>query len=114
MDILLGAALSLHLAKGGDEYNYVHPHLRLEHNSFIAGYYLNSKELGSLYFGREFFITEDFSIEAGGVTGYKDDDLMKVTPFARAKYRNAYATPHIIDGKIKGIVIGYEWLLDFN
>lgn len=112
MDILFGAALSLHLAKNGDEYNFIHPHLRLEHDSYIAGAYYNSIEAISLYAGKEFELSNDTSLEVGIVTGYYGDT--GILPFARVTHKDTYAAPHIVDGEVEGIVVGFEWLLNSN
>ena len=112
MDILFGAAISAHLTYNGDEYNFIHPQLRLEHNTYIAGAYYNSIEELSLYAGKEFNLTDSLSFEMGVVSGYNGDDV--VMPFARAKWENLYVTPHFVKGEIEGAVVGFEWLLNFN
>lgn len=64
-------------------YNSVHPHLQLQHDSgFVAGAYLNSESTFSAYGGYRFEYERAF-LEVGGVTGYKS---ITVSPYARAGY----------------------------
>lgn len=110
MDILYGLAFSLHLADEGRKYNPVHPQVRFEYSDFIGGFYLNSKAKLSTYVGREFEINEDLSLEFGLVNGYYDDGA--ITPFGRVVYKDFYATPHVVEKDIKGVVVGYEFFIE--
>jgi hypothetical protein len=109
MDILFGIAISLHVASDGGEYNAIHPHIRVQEESYIAGYYLNSIDRNSLYVGKEFELSEDLSLDLGLVTGYRSDN--KVVPFARLSYKEGFMAPHVVDEKLEGIVLGYEFAL---
>jgi hypothetical protein len=62
-------------------YNEVHPHLQMQHDSgFVAGLYLNSESTASAYGGYRFEY-EDAFLEGGGVTGY---EAISVAPYLRA------------------------------
>ena len=82
MDLMLALAFSQHLGMEGN-YNSVHPHLQLQHDSgFVAGAYLNSESNVSAYGGYRFEY-EDAFLEVGGVTGYTS---ITVAPYLRAGY----------------------------
>jgi hypothetical protein len=114
MDILLGLAVSQHLNFQHD-YNEIHPHIRLQQDSFIAGAYYNSEERISPYAGIRLEL-EDHGIELGAVGGY--DALGTVIPYVRYTYdlnSNVllFAAPsgERVDGEINyGVVLGAEVL----
>ena len=82
MDILLGLAVSQHLNFHYD-YNQIHPHIRLEHNGFIAGAYYNSVEEVSRYAGYR-FEHNGVGLELGAVGGYPK--LGGTIPYVRFTY----------------------------
>ena len=112
MDILLGLALSQHL-NFNQEYNSIHPHIRLHHDSYIAGAFYNSEKRVSAYAGYRWDIG-DFGFEAGAANNYPK--LGGIVPYLRYTYDlsdNAviFASPsgEAWKGEInKGIVIGLE------
>ena len=104
MDLILGLAVSLHLGFEGT-YNALHPHLRVQNENYIAGLYYNSERNVSPYVGYR-FEQNRFGIEAGAVGGYSD---AKVLPYVRATYNNLFMSPGHENGKVKGLVIGYEF-----
>lgn len=108
MDILYGLALSLHLGFENN-YNSVHPHVRFQHDSLMAGVYYNSEYTTSLYGG---FLLESgrWNYEIGVVGGYNHD---KMYPFFRSTYKLndsiiGYITPGI-EGDVIGLVLGLEF-----
>jgi len=109
MDILLGIALSMHLGFEQD-YNSVHPHVRLQQDNLIAGAYYNSEEALSAYSGIE-LSNGKWSQEFGVVTGYSDADVL---PYLRTTYElsnstKIFATPAFEDNNA-GIVLGIEFI----
>jgi hypothetical protein len=114
MDILLGLALSQHLNMQGD-YNSIHPHIRLEQNSFIGGAYYNSEERISPYIGLRYEFLDN-GIELGVAGGYPA--LGTVVPYGRYTYDlndsiRLFAAPggEKVEGETKyGIVVGIELL----
>jgi hypothetical protein len=104
MDLYYGIALSLHLGLPG-EYNFLHPHVGLNYNDFIAGVYYNSQDELSLYAGYEFDISKDTTIEIGAVSGY---DYGTVAPMIKFNHKNIFVTPSI-DEDIFGFATGIDW-----
>lgn len=112
MEILIAIALSSHIGFE-NEYNYVHPHLRVEYENIISGIYLNSEENVSAYAGirNEF---GDFGLEYGIVGGY--NSLGTITPMIRGTYNLGenliiYAAPsqEVLEEKTNyGVVFGIE------
>lgn len=109
MDILYGLAFSLHLTEDIEKYNYIHPQIRFDYNDFIGGVYYNSKYELSTYVGREFEVNDNLSFELGIVDGYYSDG--SIVPFGRVIYKDFYATPHVVNKNVEGVVIGYEFLI---
>lgn len=81
MDFLFGLALSMHAGFAAD-YNNIHPHIRLQKDSFISGVYYNSEDALSLYAGIE-IKRKDWAHEVGFVTGYS---ALRIYPFFRSTY----------------------------
>ena len=108
MDILYGLAFSLHLTEDIEKSNYIHPQIRFEYNDVIGGFYYNSKYELSTYGGREFEVNNNLHFELGIVDGYYSDG--SIVPFGRVVYKDFYATPHVVNKNIEGLVIGYEFL----
>ena len=114
MDILLGIALSQHLNFHYD-YNEIHPHIRLEHEGFIAGAYYNSTRDISSYTGYRLEYNSN-GLELGVVGGY--ENLGGVVPYVRYTYDLndnviLFAAPsgEKVDGEINyGVVAGVELL----
>ena len=92
-------ALSYHLLGEAYDLNYIHPHVRYESDTVIAGAYYNSEYRTSLYFGTKL----NEYIEVAFVTGYGD----KVLPYVRATYDNWFIAPAAYPDSV-GAVIGYE------
>ena len=82
MDITLALALSTHL-NFVEDYNEIHPHIRAEHNQFIAGAFLNSESNISYYGGYQIEM-DNYFVDLGIVTGYSD---IPVAPFMRGGYQ---------------------------
>lgn len=76
---MIGLALSSHVGLNGD-YNETHPHVRLQHDQYIAGVYKNSESNTSSYLGYRFETLESTFLEAGIVAGYSG---LPVAPFLR-------------------------------
>ena len=115
MDILLGLALSQHLNFQND-YNTIHPHIRLQDDYFIAGAYYNSEERVSPYAGIRYELLSS-GIELGIVGGYPA--LGTVLPYIRYTYdfnnTRFFVAPagENINGDISvGAVIGIELILN--
>ena len=111
METLLSLSLGLSLHLGFDDhYNSVHPHIRFEHENFIAGAYYNSLENLSVYAGHRQEIN-NFGFEAALVTGYKNGSL---TPYIRGTYdvgkTRIFVAPGI-ESKNIGVVFGLEIML---
>lgn len=82
MELLFGLAFSTHLGLSQD-YNEIHPHIRLEQDGWIAGSFYNSESTISFYGGHRVEINE-FGIEFGLTSGY--DDFGAIIPFGRGTY----------------------------
>lgn len=102
MDILFSLALSAHLGFQ-NEYNFIHPHIRLQQDRLISGAYYNSESNISAYAGYRFEYN-NIGIELGAVTGYSDADIL---PYIRATYNDLFVAPATEYGKL-GIVFGVE------
>ena len=100
--ITLALGLSLHLGFE-NEYNSIHPHIRYNHEHFIAGAYYNSEETISTYIGKRWEYN-DFGLEVGAVTGYYDT----VIPYVRGTYNNFFVAPASENTNTLGLVAGYE------
>jgi hypothetical protein len=113
MEILFGLALSTHLGLT-QEYNEIHPHVRLEQDGWIAGSYYNSESTISYYGGHRVEYNQ-FGFEFGITSGY--DYLGTLVPFGRGTYDVNNNTqlfvapaPERIDETINmGVVIGTEF-----
>lgn len=106
---LLGVAASIHIGLE-NEYNKLHPHARVQCDSYISGVYYNSEERASFYAGIEKELAKDLTIELGIVDGYTYET--ELVPFARVKYRNFFITPAYENGSENvGAVLGVEFLL---
>ena len=101
--IELALAFSLHLGLEGD-YNGIHPHVRYNHNNYIAGAFYNSEENISTYIGKR-WEHNDFGFEAGAVTGYSEAEVL---PYIRGTYQDFFVAPALEKDKA-GVVIGYEF-----
>ena len=114
MNILLGLAVSQHLNFQQD-YNEIHPHIRLEHDGYIAGAYYNSERETSLYAGYR-FEHNSLGLELGAVGGY--NNLGPVIPYVRFTYDindnvvlfTSPAGERINNSLTVGIVTGVELL----
>ena len=114
LDILLGIALSQHLNLQNN-YNEIHPHIRLQHEQYIAGAYYNSEDRVSPYAGARFEF-DSHGVELGIVGGYPA--LGEVVPYVRYTYDlndnlNLFVAPagEKVDGEINyGAVVGVEIL----
>lgn len=82
MDILLSLALSQHL-NFQNEYNQIHPNIRIQEQNFIAGAYYNSEERISPYLGVRYDFLEH-GIELGIAGGYPA--IGSILPYARYTY----------------------------
>lgn len=103
--ITLSLGVSIHAGFDG-EYNNLHPHIRFEHQQFIAGAYHNSVEATSVYGGYR-YEKDNVGIELAAVTGYNQS----VTPYIRGTYDinklRLYAAPGMENNNI-GVVFGVE------
>ena len=115
MDILLGLALSQHLNLQNN-YNEIHPHIRLQHEQYIAGAYYNSEDRVSPYAGARFEF-DSHGVELGIVGGYPA--LGTVIPYARYTYDignvRTFVTPagEVVNGETTlGAVVGIEILFN--
>lgn len=109
MDVFLGIALSMHLGFEQD-YNSVHPHIRLQQDSLIAGAYYNSEEALSAYSGIK-LSNGNWSQEFGIVTGYSNADVL---PYLRTTYNfsdnsKIFVAP-AFENNNTGIVLGIEFI----
>ena len=112
LDIFWAIAISQHLGFENN-YNRIHPHVRLENDHFIAGAYYNSEEQISGYAGFRFEPMDNTGIELGLVNGYPA--LGGIIPYARGTYdlgnTRLFIAPggEVRGGETKiGIVIGIE------
>jgi hypothetical protein len=103
MDIIFALALTTHVDLN-QPLNEIHPHIRIEHNNFVAGVFVNSLQNRSTYVGRVTDLTENLSIEYGAATGY---DFYPVVPFGRATYQLTDHTKLFIAPGV-GTVLGIE------
>jgi len=109
--ISLCLALSHHLIAG--DWNEIHPCVRLQHEQFIAGAFLNSENSVSAYAGVE-LTRGDFFLELGAATGYS---AYPVVPFGRAGYEindnaRVFVAPAITTDGDVGAVVGVEMSMD--
>jgi hypothetical protein len=107
MDLIYGLALSFHLGMENN-YNNLHPHIRLQNDDFIAGAYYNSEDALSAYAGIELSYGK-WNHEIGVVSGYDENDII---PFVRSTYdlndnTIGYITPGVENNNV-GIVLGIE------
>ena len=111
MDIILALALTTHVNLSKD-FNEFHPHIRFQHNSFIAGAFHNSLEDPSYYVGLTSNITKNLSVEYGATTGY--NDISDVVPFGRlvyefTDYSRVFVSPAVEKRRSNnGLVFGVE------
>lgn len=105
MDFIFALAITTHIGLMND-YNPVHPHIRLEHNSLITGAYINSLAKPSAYLGISYNITDNFFIDLGGITGYEDFKFFTRAGFTKDNY-NIFITP-AYEHRNFGIVLGLE------
>jgi hypothetical protein len=94
--------ISLHLGFE-NEYNSIHPHIRYNHEQFIAGAYYNSEHNLSTYIGKR-WEHNDFGLEAGAVTGYNNP----IIPYVRGTYKDFFVAPAVENKDTVGLVLGYE------
>jgi len=82
MELILAIAFTHHIGMVGD-YNEIHPHVQLRHESgVVAGVYLNSESNVSPYLGLRFEHDAAF-MELGAVGGYSG---IIVAPYVRVGY----------------------------
>jgi hypothetical protein len=102
-------AFSLHILPG--DWNAVHPCIRLEHDGWIAGAYLNSEGRVSFSAGRE-WTSGPWWAEAGLATGYEGAPLV---PVIRGGYdfgpARAFVAPAMTVKQDVGLVLGVEFLI---
>ena len=107
MDLILGVALTLHLASAGEP-NEVHPFIEVEAGPWSGGVFLNSIEAASFY-ATYTLEREGWFAEAGIVTGYKRS---LVLPYGRVGYSfndnsRVFVAPSVnVDGSNLGAVLG--------
>ena len=99
----LGVSLHLGFEK---EYNFLHPHVRYQYEEFIAGAYVNSINQPSFYAGGR-YEHKDFGVELAVVSGYNKNDLLELSPYIRATYKNYFFVPD--NQGDTGIVLGTEF-----
>lgn len=87
-----------------NDYNALHPHLRVQEQNYIAGAYYNSERNVSPYVGYRFEHI-DVGLELGAVSGYSHADVL---PYVRATYKDFFVSP-IPVGPDTGVVLGYEF-----
>jgi hypothetical protein len=116
MDILFGLALSTHLGLN-NEYNEIHPNVRLQQDQFIAGAYYNSVDRISFYGGYRLEPTDRLGVEFSLVTGYPA--YGELAPMVRGTYDindnvRIFAAPttEMYDENNIGTVLGIEFLID--
>ena len=100
--ITFAIGLSLHLGFE-NEYNSIHPHIRYQQNTIIAGAFYNSEENISTYIGQR-VEHNDLGFEYGVATGYYDS----VTPYVRVTYKDFFVAPGVENNETIGLVAGYE------
>ena len=115
MDILLGLAFSTHLGLN-ENYNNLHPNIRLQTEQYIAGAFYNSEKNISFYLGKE-IEWDKFGFEFGIVTGYDAYDY-PIAPMARATYQLSedhkfYVAP-AYEKNSSGDRVGIAFGLDFQ
>ena len=124
MTVLYGLAMSMHLGLPDNDYNTVHPHIRVQRESLISGVYLNSEDRLSSYIGMQYVYSTKYNVylEAGLVSGYTGVPW-PATLYTRvskqlSKHKSLFAAPGAyVDSSTKvdiGIVIGIEMLLGNN
>ena len=86
--LIFGLGLSLHTGFSYD-YNAIHPYIEYQLGSMRLGAYYNSEEAISTYGGVNLSILDNFSVDAGLITGYEQltqDQEYNVTPYAKFNY----------------------------
>lgn len=106
MDVFLALAVSAHLNLLND-YNNIHPHVRIEKDQIIAGAYVNSLSTVSTYVGLKYTPFDPFYIEFGGITGYPDINVFGRVGYLLNDY-NIFVAPGL-EGDRTGLVIGLEY-----
>jgi len=98
-------AFSMHVGMGEpSSYNSVHPQIRVNHDNYIAGVYLNSHAEPSAFVGHR-WESGDWGVEVGLVTGY---NIAPVVPFVKYNYKYFWLAPAIHKKRL-GAVVGIEW-----
>ena len=98
-------AFSMHIGMGEpSSYNAVHPQIRINHDNYIAGVYLNSHAEPSAFVGHR-WESGDWGVELGLVTGY---NIAPVVPFVKYNYKNFWLAPAVHQKKL-GAVVGIEF-----
>ena len=116
MNILLGLAVTTHLGLN-DNYNSIHPHLRIEYERFVSGTYYNSMHTNSLYLGLENTVGNNLTLEVGVVTGY--DSINAIIPYTRLSYKfednvELFASPTVEKNSQAtnlGLVLGFQYFI---
>ena len=108
-NFLIGAALSLHVGLA-EEYNEVHPNVKVECGNYVSGLYYNSINNFSAYAGFRFDLSENVSTEIGLVDGYDKADTIK--PMIKLNYDNYFIMPTYEESSGRGgVVLGYEFFI---
>lgn len=108
IDLVLSLALTVHLDNSGRDYNEVHPHVRLEKDSYAVGLFINSESNPVTYISKT--IGDETFLEFGLMDGYQD----RILPYGRVGHElsdnvTLFAIPSIVDGQVGGVVLGIEF-----
>ncbi len=122
--VLYGLAMSMHLGLPDNDYNTIHPHIRVQREALISGVYLNSEDRLSSYVGMQYVYSTRYNIylETGLVTGYTGVSW-PATLYTRlgkqlSKHKSLFVAPGVyVSSNTEvdiGIVVGIEVLLGNN
>lgn len=103
MSLVYSVAIAFTLHVSPVDYNWIHPHFRVESNNIIAGAYYNSFNKASFYLGKRFQSNKAY-LEIGAVTGY----AYAVVPMVLAGYQfndtvSVFVSPFIDKGGLTGL-----------
>ena len=104
-NLIFSLVLSTHVGFSG-EFNNVHPRLTYKQQEYIAGVYYNSESQPSIFVGKE-FVSENFTVEAGMVSGYSEYPIAPMIKLNRGIFFVAPAASNGQPGLVTGIEVKF-------
>jgi hypothetical protein len=102
-NLIFTVAMAITLHTSPANYNWKHPHFRIQSEQMIAGVYYNSMRNPSAYLARRFEYGRAW-IDAGGVTGYRYPVIpMVVFGYSLSKNASVFFSPVLDDHGLSGL-----------